>query len=438
MVTFAAPKYIFMFIGDGMGSSQRQITEYYLKEVNDYTLIMNKFPVTGIVTTHSLNSLITDSAAAGTALATGYKTNEGMIALLPSGKIVNPITTYAKERGMKTGIISTASLTDATPAVFAANNDSRYNVNEIAYDFLDSGIDFFAGGGYRNFIPSSKKGSKRKDTLDITKEFEKKGYNVFIGEEDVSAFNKLNADTNTKVFAALTPSEMPYEIDRINSKLQLPSLAQMTKKGIDVLSKGENGFFIMVEGGRIDHAAHAHDAKSLIYETLALDNAVKEAYEFYKENPEETLILVVGDHETGGLGLGIEKNYFLNLSKLKEVNYSIGDILQYSYHKNISEYINFIKEDMGLIDMTLEEENMIKEAIEIGAEKNYNRDAYGGLNPSALVVADILAKRAGIMFTSFAHTCTPIPLSAIGIGSENFSGFRDNTDIGKRMIELLE
>lgn len=439
-ITLAAPKYVFMFIGDGLGSAQRQITEYYMKEVNgyeDYSLTMNEFPVAGINTTHSSNSLITDSAAAGTALATGFKTNSGMISTLPNGNKVQSIIKYAEESGMKTGIVSTTRLTHATPAVFASNNENRNNENEIAYDFLDSNVDFFAGGGYRNFIPSSEKGSKRKDNIDVTKEFEKEGYSVFIGEEDVDAFKNLNAYSNTKVFAAFTPSHMPYEIDRISSDSKIPSLAQITKKGIEVLSKGENGFFMMVEGGRIDHAAHANDAKGVIYDTLALDDAIKEAYRFYKQNPEEALILVVGDHETGGLGLGIGKDYFLNLAKLKDVHYSIEDVLQKKYDGNKPEYISFLKKEMGLADMTSEEENMIREAMKAEDSKAYDKVTYGGYKPTAIAAAHILARRANIMFTTFAHTGTQIPLSAIGNGSEDFSGFKDNTEIGKEMIELV-
>lgn len=439
-ITMAMPKYVFMFIGDGLGSSQRQITEYYMKETNnleDYSLLMNQFPVAGINTTHSTDSLITDSAAAGTALATGYKTNSGMIAMLPNGKKVKSIIEYAEKNGMKTGIISTTRLTHATPAVFASNNQSRDNENEIAADFVDSNVDFFAGGGYRHFISKDKKGSKRKDNMDLVSEFQQRGYKTFVGEDSSKDFENLKADKNTKVFAAFTSSHLPYEIDRISSNSKVPSLAEITKKGIEVLNEGDNGFFMMVEGGRIDHAAHANDAKSVIYDTLALDDAVKEAYKFYKSHPEETLILVVGDHETGGLGLGIGKDYFLNLAALQNVNYSVEDILQSKYKGNKTEYVDFVKREMGLADLTPQEEYQILEAMKIEDKKNYDEVAYGGYKPTAIAVAHILANRANIMFTTFAHTGTQIPLSAIGDSSTQFSGFKDNTEIGKELINIV-
>lgn len=439
-ITMAMPKYVFMFIGDGLGSSQRQLTEYYMQEVNnleDYSLTMDRFPIAGINTTHSSNSLITDSAAAGTALATGYKTDSGMISVLPNGKKVKSIIDYAQKNNIKTGIISTTRLTHATPAVFASNNQSRNNENEIAFDFLDSNVDYFAGGGYRHFISKNKEGSKRKDNIDLIDEFQKQGYKTFWGENSSDDFKNLKADKNTKVFAAFTSSHMPYELDRINNNSKVPSLAELTKKGIEVLNKGDNGFFMMVEGGRIDHAAHANDAKSVIYDTLALDDAVKEAYKFYKNHPDETLILVVGDHETGGLGLGIGKDYFLNLNALKKVNYSVEDVLQSKYKGNKVEYINFIKNQMGLKDMSPKEEYQILEAMKTEDKKEYEKNVYGGYKPTAIAVAHILAERANIMFTTFAHTGTQIPLSAIGEKSEMFSGFKDNTEIGKELIRIV-
>lgn len=204
VITLAAPKYVFMFIGDGLGSAQRQIAEYYMNDVEgeEGKLLINQFPVAGINTTHSLDTLVTDSAAAGTALATGYKTNNGMISVLPNGERLESIAQYANKRGMKTGLITTTRLTHATPAVFASNNVSRGNENEIADDYIQSGVDFFAGGGYRNFIPQGRSGSRRGDNRDLGKEFSKEGYEVFIGEENSKKFMDLKGEKDQKVFAA--------------------------------------------------------------------------------------------------------------------------------------------------------------------------------------------------------------------------------------------
>ncbi len=439
VITLAAPKYVFMFIGDGLGSAQRQIAEYYMNDVEgeEGKLLINQLPVAGINTTHSLNTLVTDSAAAGTALATGHKTNNGMISVLPSGERLESIAQYANKRGMKTGLITTTRLTHATPAVFASNNISRGNENEIADDYINSGVDFFAGGGYRNFVPQGRNGSKRRDDRDLGKEFVRNGYEVFIGEENSKEFMNLKAGKNQKVFAALTSSHMPYEVDRVNSKPYLPSLADMTRKGIEVLGEGEDGFFMMVEAGRIDHAAHANDAASVIHDTLAMDRAVREAYEFYGKHPEETLIVVVGDHETGGMGLGYGKNYFLNLKALEEVKVSVDDVLQKKYDGNRKAYFSFIGKNMGLADLTQEERAAIVKAMDIEDSGNYDSALFGDYTPTSVATAHVLARRSNTMFTTYAHTGTQIPLSAVGRGSEKFSGFIDNTEIAETLIEMV-
>lgn len=191
------PKYVFMLIGDGMGFSQRQMAEYYIQHVSgddSRKLTMNTLPVSGINTTHSASSLITDSAAAGTALACGVKTGNGVIAQDMQGKNLKTLIEAAEEKGMKTGIVSTTRLTHATPAVFASHNPSRGNENEIAADFLDSGVDFFAGGGARHFLPidtpvdkvdysGAIMKSKRKDERNLVWEFEGLGYSTYIGKE---------------------------------------------------------------------------------------------------------------------------------------------------------------------------------------------------------------------------------------------------------------
>src|SRR6056297_2519087 len=170
--TKKAPKYIFYFIGDGMGISQRKLADIYLDEKNNKNLIMNNFPVNSFIDTRSLNSYITDSAAAGTALATGYKTNNGMISVRPdSDKKLETIVELAENKGLSTGVISTTRLTHATPAVFTAHNKDRGKENEIAIDLLDSGVDFFYGGGLKHFIPSKIKNSERKDNKNLLEKF---------------------------------------------------------------------------------------------------------------------------------------------------------------------------------------------------------------------------------------------------------------------------
>lgn len=442
VTTFSQVKNVIYFIGDGLGPSQRQITEYYKNEIlgRDGKLAMNSMPSLGITTTHSADTLITDSAAAGTALATGVKTNNGAISVTTAGEKLKSLTHVAKEKNMKVGVITSTRLTHATPAVFITSNESRANENEMAVDFPKAGIDFYAGGGYRHFAPKSGDlKSSRKDEVNVIQELGDNGYKTFIGENSSKEFLEYSPKNGEKVFAALTSSHLPYELDRINDP-STPSLAQITKKGIETLSKdNKNGFFLMVEGGRIDHASHAQDAVGTIMDTLAFDDAIDVALDFYNKNPQDTLIVVAADHETGGMGLGFGNNYALNLEALKNVKLSIEDKLQKAYKGNKEDYYSYLNKELGLNDLTPEEKKNIEIAMEIEDQKNDSqiKNVYGGYAPTSIAVAHILSQRAGLQWTSFAHTATQVPLSAKGATSENFIGFKDNTDVAKEIAKSM-
>ncbi|WP_022664361.1 alkaline phosphatase [Desulfospira joergensenii] len=448
------PKYVFYFIGDGLGASQRQFSEFFVREKNHnpaQQLLMNRFEVAGLNTTYAADTLITDSAAAGTALASGVKTNKGVIGKDPSGKDVKTLIEAAEDRGIATGIITTTRLTHATPAAFASHNISRNNENEIAEDFLTSNVDFFAGGGIRHFIPKGmvEKNadavgktikSKRKDDKNLVKGFEKKGYKTFIGMKGARDFNTTEFSGLDKVFAAFTYTHMPYEIERTSIYKEVPSLSRMTRAAIDVLSKDPEGFFLMVEGGRIDHAAHANDPTGVIHDTIAFDRALEEAYDFYQKHREETLIVVVGDHETGGMGLGMDSmGYKLDMSCLMDTKVSVEDTLAYGkgqYKGDKEAYLAFLRENFGLSDLNETEKSGLAKAM---ASADAGETAgYYKVNPAALTAAHILSNRANINWTTTIHTATMIPMSATGKGAERFSGYKDNTQIAQAMAGLLD
>ncbi|MCT4594234.1 MAG: alkaline phosphatase [Anaeromicrobium sp.] len=440
------PKYIFYFIGDGLGLSQRQVGELFLQETSkdkSKRLTMNTLPVTGLKTTYSANTLVTDSAAAGTALATGHKTNNGVISKTPNGKDLKTILELAEEKGYATGLVSTTRITHATPASFASHNVNRDNENEIAVDYLDSNVEFFAGGGYRHFAPKAWEygKSKRKDDRDLLKEFADLGYNVFAGEKDSDNFLKFAPKGKEKVFAALSYSHLPYDIDRLNT-LDTPSLGQLTQKGIEVLSAYEDGFFMMVEGGRIDHASHANDPVGAIHDVLAFDEAIKKACKFYEENPEDTLILVAADHETGGLGLGMSTNYFLKLEELFDVTAST-EAIGYGdkkYDGNREAYFKYIEKVYSLENLTQKERTEIEKAMDLedkGIEGEKREYGYLTKEPTAIAVAHIVSNRANIHWTTFAHSGAPIPLTAVGVNAQDFSGYNDNTMIAKKLANII-
>ena len=433
-----APKYVFYMIGDGMASTQRQVSEYYLQQKagdSSVRLMMNQMPVAGINTTHSLDSLVTDSAASATALASGVKTDNGIIGMTSDGKKTLTVLESAQAKGMATGLITTTRLTHATPAAFVAKNMSRNNENAIAEDYTKSGVDFFAGGGYRHFV--SGEGSRRSDDKDLISDFSEQGYKTFVGAYTTVTFRGYQPQAGDKVFAAFTSSHLPYELDRKKDG-STPSLEELTAKAVELLSKNEDGFFLMVEGGRIDHAAHANDIASTVYDTLAFDAAIKTAFDFYQQHPEDTLIVVTGDHETGGMGLGFGNNYFMNVENIVSNGESIEDKLQGVYQGDRAAFFNHIATTYQLSELTAEEKNTISNAMD-AMDKNAQtaRDAVAGYDPVAIAVAHITSKRAGIYWTSFAHTGTQLPLTAIGQGAEKFGGFKDNTEVAYTFADVM-
>ncbi|WP_035240654.1 alkaline phosphatase [Desulfobacter vibrioformis] len=447
------PKYVFYFIGDGLGAAQRQFSEFFLQDQlknPNSQLVMDTFEVAGINTTYCADTLITDSAAAATALASGVKTNKGVIGKDVNGNNVKTLVEEARDHGMKTGLITTTRLTHATPAAFASHNISRNNENEIADDFLNSGVDFFAGGGIRHFIPASMKienadalgktiKSKRKDEKDLVKGFEGKGYSTFIGMKGAKAFKSTDFSKQDKVFAAFTYTHMPYEVERMNQYKNVPSIADMTRAGIDVLAQGDKGFFLMIEGGRIDHAAHANDPSGVIWDTIAFDDAIKTAYEFFQNHKDQTLIVVVGDHETGGMGLGMDSmGYKLNMAALNDVHVSVEDTLNDGagqYKGDKAAYLSYLSKNFGLSNLSDAEAASLNKAM-VSADAGETLGYYK-LNPAALTAAHILSTRANINWTTTIHTATMIPMSATGAYAGRFGGYKDNTQIAKAMAQTL-
>ncbi|MCP4757325.1 MAG: alkaline phosphatase, partial [Proteobacteria bacterium] len=254
----AGPKNVIFYIGDGMAAVQRRVPE----EVYGQKLAMNKLPVVGLYTTYSTDSIITDSAAAGTAMATGRKTKSGVISMDVDKKIAfETLAEAAKKMGKSVGILTTTRLTHATPATFGAHIEHRNSENKIAAQYLEKDFDVWMGGGRRNFIPKTAGNrqepdrdskSKRRDERDLLKEFADKGYSVLRTKGELM---DLEINKDTKVFAAFTDDHFPYYLDMPES---VPSLAEMTAAAIKILKQNPKGFFLMVEGGKIDHASHAN------------------------------------------------------------------------------------------------------------------------------------------------------------------------------------
>jgi len=420
----AGPKNVFYFIGDGLSTTQRRAPE----EVLGKTLLMNTFPAVGMYTTYCLDSTITDSAAAGTALATGHKTNSGVISVDPKGKIAyETIAEAAKRLGKSVGLVTTTSITDATPATFGAHIITRTMQNEIAEQYLVQGFEVYMGGGLRHFVPKSEKGSKRKDDRDLTREFADAGYSVV---KNKGQLNNLEIDKTTKVLGLFGASNMSFHIDR---KADEPTLSEMTAAAVKVLKQNPKGFFLMVEGGRVDHACHANDPVAAIFDTEELDAAVKVAVDFQKEDA-DTFIIVGGDHETGGMGLGIGLDYFVKPEIFHHAR-KTHEWLGMTFEKGGGDPVALMSNASGIDDFTPEE----IQAIHMAAENvKANKKTVNMYNPNwlAFVYADIMSRRSHIGWTSFAHTASPVIVTCVGPGNEKFGGYYDNTEPAKRLASL--
>ena len=485
------PKYVFLFIGDGMSYPQVQLTNYYLsasqgqnagtvtvegeektKLDSKNNLTMMSFPIAGSAQTYDSTSFAPDSASTATSIATGNKTWSGSINV--SEDFTQTYETIAEklkaQKDMKIGILSTVNLNHATPAAFYAHQASRSSYYDIGLEMIDSGFDYFAGGGLLQ--PTGKE----KDKEDLYALAEEAGYKVVQTQAEAEALKAEDGKVIAIDEHLADSSAMSYELDRAEEEW---ALADYVEKGIEVLDN-DKGFFMMVEGGKIDWACHANDAASTITDTIALDNAVEKAVEFYNEHPEETLIIVTGDHETGGLTIGFagtDYDTFLKNFENQKISYAKYDSDYVSGYKENKTAFETVMKDVtelfglqapagtdsettqqkdsadqhpesdndGALVMTEYEYGQLKAAYETtmsrtGEEAEFAQDEYiryGSYEPLTVTITHILNNKSGINFGSYAHTGLPVEVLVQGVGAESFDGYYDNTDIYSKMAALL-
>jgi len=439
-------KYVFYFIGDGMGVNQVNGTEMYLAEqegrIGVKPLLFTTFPVATMATTFSTTNSVTDSSAAGTALATGVKTYNGAIGMDDDKNVLRTVAERAKKSGKRVGITTSVSVDHATPAAFYAHQPNRNMYYEIALDLPKAGFDFYAGGGFLKPATTAKK----KKAPSIFPIFEEAGYTIARGLDEYKA-KAGGADKMVLIQEeGASPSCLPYAIDRKEGDL---TLAKITESAISFLTKGSNkGFFLMVEGGKIDWACHSNDPATVFEEVIDMDNAVKVAYEFYKKHPKETLIVVTADHETGGLGLGTSK-YELALKSLAEQKQSqdilsrnITDLRKAKHGKASWEEVKALLTDkMGFwkeLPLTWEQEKMLRDEYENSFVKHhvvFEESLYAKTEPLAAVARKVMSQIAMVGWTSPNHTAGYVPVFAVGAGSKLFMEKIDNTEIPKRIAK---
>ena len=473
--TGKTPKYVFLFIGDGMSYPQIQSTADYLGALTDedywqaqpslddnqgaildgpsYLNFMN-FEAAGSAVTYDSNSFAPDSASTATSIATGYKTYSGSINVDETGTI--EYETIAEklheQKGYSVGVITSVNLNHATPAAFYAHQASRSSYYEIGLEMIASDFEYFAGGGLLS--PTGSEG----DQEDLYALAAEAGYTVTRTQADAE---KVGADTEKAILIDehLADSDaMAYEIDRTED---MWSLADYVSKGIEVLSDDEDGFFMMCEGGKIDWACHANDAASSIHDTKALADAVQVAIDFASEHPEETLILVTGDHETGGLTIGFagtDYDTYLDLLESQKISFAKFDSDYVAkYKENKTSFEDVMKDVTELFGLKTEGEEGDKlvlteyelEQLRAAYEKSVNGTAasqyeqeeyvlYGTYEPLSVTITHIINNKSGVSFTSYSHTGLPVAVLAHGVNAEVFNGYYDNTEIYDKLADMLD
>lgn len=436
-----APKYIFFFLADGGGTAHMEITRQYNRAVHNEGLIIPdkimKEGNLGLITTDAADSLSTDSAAAATAFASGCKAKLGVLGMCADGSVPKTAMEIAKENGMRVGLVTNAAVYDASPAAFISHVPNRRNFSAILARYLELEPDLLLGGGKEQFLPKSQPGSRRNDEIDLIAAFVKKGYLY------ISTKQELERAQRGKVLGLFSSADMSFEIDR--NKQTEPSVYDMTQATIRLLHNGNpNGFFVFIENENVDTASHQTDIASMIRDYREFDRAVGLAYDFYKKYPRETLILVTSDHETGGLGFTLALKELSSARGPNQVAATIDDL------KKIDSIPISLKKASGILGPTPTGEaidNLMKEYFKgftlapdykeaIIKRQPISRTIF--VDPTINALGMMIANNTQAYWLTTAHTNQPVFVAALGAGAEQFRGYQDNADFGKKLKALLE
>lgn len=427
------PKYVFYFIGDGMGINHVQATNFYNRAMGNPEVNFWNFPVRTFITTYSVNSLVTDSAAAGTALATGVKVNNSTVSYDKDGNAIVSLAQMAKKSGYATGVVTNDAVNGATPSPYYGSAKSRHMLNELAEQLIAADIDFVAGSRFATTKKSDKKPSY----------FEQKareaGINVFIGREEVKK-------VKGRVIMLAPNGKMPYTIDRKEGE---PELLDFTQAAINHLyGVSPKGFFLMVEQAKTDAGNHSTDAAVEISEVNDFCKSIELALSFYEKHPNETLIVITADHETGGFanGSGVysQKLELLANQKISKnaLTSKIVKLQKKGAEVSWAQVKNLLKESLGLwdkVEVSKEEEKILtglyKDSF-LDGDSKMEKDLYSS---NQLIVAEAvryLQEKAGVKYAIRSHSGGVVGLYAKGVKASEFMNCKDNTDVPKTIKKV--
>lgn len=443
----AKPKYVFYFIGDGMSFNHILGTELYNTEKAGAkeTLRLNftQFGTRNFVTNYSVSNLVTDSAAAGTALATGSKTANAYIGVDAEGNELRSVADVASELGYKVGLVTNVGINHATPSCFYGHTNDRFGFPKLVDDYIASDVAFIAGSTIMD-MKSGPQDPKYKPvtTAELAERVRKAGIYLTLDAEEAG---NVKGERVALVAHDKENKHVPYVIDRKGGELTLLDCSKAALKYLT--NNAPEGFFLMIEGGKLDYAAHEQDAVTTFYEVNEFAQTIDLALAFAAQHPNETLIVVTADHETGGMSLGWD-HYEIRMNLLMEQKASAIELtkiiqqMRAEGNRNWSDYKKVLAENFGLwnvVPVTKEEEALLKRDFDEIFMK-WGPMVDGLYNKSEFLVYDairILNKAASIDWTSLYHTGMYTPIFVQGAGEKKFLDCRDQTDIPKTIATLM-
>lgn len=432
------PKNIIILFADGAAPVQWDFGRYssalLRKQSFATTDVVFRQGTLGLLATSPHGAYVTDSAAAASAMSTGYKVTNGSVSITPDGKSQRTVMQAAKAAGKRTGLVTTATVYDATPAAFAVSAKSRRDSQALVDSLLALEPDVLLGGGADFFLPKGQPGGKRTDGKDVVAAFRAKGHAV------VTNSAQLKAASGARVLGLFADEDMDFEIDRDAAKE--PSTAEMATAALKALSQSSpNGFVLLVENENVDTAGHGNDAAALMRALWAFDDAVKVALEFQRANP-DTLLIITGDHETGGFSPTYAQR---DLSTLDSKNRFYAGDEQFRMLERITMSLATAKEKLGAKPTSEALDGLLAQHFPgfrldadlrqlILGDQTFER-AYTYTPQNTL--GRMVARQTGFYFGTSGHTPEPVAVGALGPGAESFRGFQDNTDFGKHLHRFL-
>lgn len=438
-------KYVFYFIGDGMGVNEVIGTNLYNQANGQGNVNFTGFPVVNFITTVSANSLVTDSSAAGTALASGTKIDNGVVGVDPDGNWTGNLTEWAHAAGFGTGVATSVGVNHATPASFVAHTASRNGYEEISLQMIDSPVDFMAGA---TFLTNRGSGH---DAAYFEHKADSAGIAIFKGPAAIRGIDVTKP--RVLCLSAKAEDSIPYAIDRKEDDTRL---ADFTDAGIRYLEAryGKKGFFFMIEGGKVDYAGHGNDAATCFQEVNDMAESVDLALAFLARHPKQTLIVITADHETGGLMLGSGR-YEMHPDRLLRQHASVDALTDQFRVKFFPEgqpfktptwdaVKAFFAEEVGMWGDVQVSERVEKDLKDIydqtfgkGGDRNLSESNLYSVNFQ--IVADVvraLDRAAGYQWSFGSHSGSPVGLYVTGACAEEFNTVKDNAEIAPLIAKL--